>query len=660
MKLSSIAGRLVFLVAVPLLALLLMAGVLLVRSYDTYQDSARTYALMEISVSAGNLIHTLQIERGATAGFLQSGGKKFADALPKIRNQTGERLAEFLRVAGGVEGGRMSVLAAPVAKARNELEKLDAIRQRASDLSLSVPDEVAYYTGVIANLIDTIGVGAGLNSDAGISRQMVAYLSFVRAKESAGQERALVTAAFAADQVSPAQFRNILTRIHHQEAYLNVFGSLAGESEKAALAAVLDGGPAKEVVRYRDVLFSKAAEGGFAVDAAQWFQTVTAKIDALYETEMQITGKIMSAASALQVASRNALIRFLTLVALALGVTVAVSWWVGRSISVPLNEMVGFTEKTIADNDFTGKVPEHGASEVVRMGRALNQLLDKFRKIILDTKRSSEQITVAADQLAVSSKSVTDNSQVQSSAAESVAAAVEQSSVSITETATNSQAAAQMVLHARKDSEHAGQVMQETVKKMDEVAKLIEASGVSVHHLDERSQQIGNIVQVIKEIADQTNLLALNAAIEAARAGEQGRGFAVVADEVRKLAERTAQATGEIGGLIQSIQSGIGETVVSMQKANEHAASSLALVNDSAHELTKIDADDEEVALNVQNISNALAEQDAAIRQIAVNVEQIAQMTESNNSLSMENDKTARELDQLAQQLKDAVSVYRV
>ncbi len=202
--------------------------------------------------------------------------------------------------------------------------------------------------------------------------------------------------------------------------------------------------------------------------------------------------------------------------------------------------------------------------------------------------------------------------------------------------------------------------MQDTVNRMTGVAKLIKDSGDSVHRLDEGSQKIGHIVQVIKEIADQTNLLALNAAIEAARAGEQGRGFAVVADEVRKLADRTGSATGEIAALIKVIQDEIGNTVVSMQQANSHAASSLELVNESANALRKIDDDDQEVSADVQNISNALAEQDSAIRQIAVNIEQITQMTESNNNAASANNQTASELDRLASQLRNSVLVFKV
>lgn len=660
MKLSSISHRLVLLVAVPLVALTTLAGLLINQAYTTYQNSIQTHQLMSLSVNAGNLIHTLQIERGATVGFLQSKGQKFSDVLPGLRTKTDERVALFVKDVDAIDLSQMPKLADAISKVKDTVNNVAGIRQRASDLSLTVPEGVSYYSGGITQLIDVMSVGVALNRDASISQQMIAYLSFVRAKENAGQERALVTAAFAANKMEPAQYRAILTKINHQEAYLNDFRSIASSESKASLVAVLESSAAKEVATYRDTLISKSAEGDFGVEPTQWFKTITTKIDGLHATEELITNQINSDAAVLQQSSRTQLIAVLLGSLVAIILTVAVSYWVATSISTPLNEMVNFTERAIVNNDFSGKVPEHGASEVIRTGKALNQLIDKFRKIILDTKRSSEQITVAAHALAVSSNEVKENSIVQSTAAESVAAAVEESSVSISETANSAQAAAELVTHARVDSENAGKIMQETVFKMNDVAKLIRASGDSVHHLDESSQKIGHIVQVIKEIADQTNLLALNAAIEAARAGEQGRGFAVVADEVRKLAERTGLATGEIGALIKAIQDDIGGTVVSMQQANLNAASSLELVNKSANALQKIDKDDIEVSNDVMSISNALAEQDAAIRQIAVNIEQIAQMTESNNNASTANNTTASELDGLALQLRDSVAVYKV
>lgn len=630
------------------------------QAFVIYQNSGQTLRLMDVSVSAGNLIHTLQIERGATAGFLQSKGQKFADVLPEMRQKTDERFKLFKAEIGHIDANAVPALAKSLSEAQGKLEGMTAIRESATQLKLSVPEEVAYYSQTIANLIDSMSVGVDFNQDASISQKMIAYLSFVRAKESAGQERALVTAAFAADHVEPQQYRGILTRFHQQDAYLNDFRSIAGAAEKASLEIVMSGNVAKEVARLRTVLMDKSAEGGFGVDPTTWFKTITAKIDGLHETENLITGTIEREAGKLVQASRTEFIVVLILGGLAIALTVVVSFWAARSIGKPLQEMVSFAERSIAENDFSGAVPEHGATEVARTGKAFNQLIGKFRSIIQDTKRSSDQITGVAHNLSVSSQHVGESSVVQSSAAEAVAAAVEESSVSISETSANARSVASVVENAREDTENALAVMRETVHNMNLIARLIGDSGTSVEHLDESSQKIGHIVQVIKEIADQTNLLALNAAIEAARAGEQGRGFAVVADEVRKLAERTRLATGEISSLIKEIQDGIGGTVTAMQQANVQADASLNLVNRTEKALYQIEEGSQEVAENVQNISSALSEQDAAIREIAVSVEKIAQMTESNNAEANANNQTATQLDSLSMQLRNAVAVYKV
>jgi methyl-accepting chemotaxis protein len=202
-----------------------------------------------------------------------------------------------------------------------------------------------------------------------------------------------------------------------------------------------------------------------------------------------------------------------------------------------------------------------GTRETARAGQALNALVQKFRAIIADAKRSSERIADASRALATASDQVTRSSAAQAESASSVAAAVEQASVSVSETAANASVANEIVGKARAGVERRSPRWPQTVGNVNGIAELIRSLGPERRALDRSSNKIGGIVQVIKEIADQTNLLALNAAIEAARAGEQGRGFAVVADEVRGLAERTGKATQEIASLIGDIQSQIGVTV---------------------------------------------------------------------------------------------------
>jgi methyl-accepting chemotaxis protein len=347
------------------------------------------------------------------------------------------------------------------------------------------------------------------------------------------------------------------------------------------------------------------------------------------------------------------------IIALCFGAGAAVIYMVVGGVSRSLGAIADAVEHVVAKDDFTRTAPEAGNKETIRVGQALNQLLRKFRGIIAEARTSGDSITGASRALATASEKVTRSSATQSDASAAVAAAVEQASVSVGETAANAQNANAIVGRARAGIEHALSVMSETVSNVNGIADLIRASGANVELLDQSSKQIGGIVQVIKEIADQTNLLALNAAIEAARAGEQGRGFAVVADEVRKLAERTSQATQEIAGLIGDIQNRIGDTVVGMQQANAQTSKSLTLVGATETALRDIDRNSDEMAMNVRGIVDAIRQQDMAIQQVASNIEKISRMTEDNSAAAATSSDTALQLDVMANQLRESVTRFR-
>ncbi len=660
MHLTSITQRLAMLVAVPLIALAVSAGILIHDSYGRYRNAGQAQALMAAAVSAGNLIHALQIERGASAGFLQSKGARFADVLPKYRSDTDARLQAFRERTQALPLGAMPDLGKALEAAFGRVGKLPDLRGRADRYELQAAESTDFFSATIGTFIGTMDAVVRHNEDAGIARRAAAYLAFVRAKEYAGQERALATPAFTADRVEPAHFRAVLERIYRQEALLEYFRGVADDPAKTRLAAVLEGAPAREVERMRLAMAEHAGTGGFGVDAAAWFKQITAKIDAMLELEQALSGDIRASADGLLSSSRQSVLLNLALALAAIAAAVAVSFWVARGVRRPLAAVVAAVEHAVAHDDFTRGAPEEGTLETARAGQAFNRLMQKFRDIIADAKQSSDGIADAARQLATASEQVTKSSAAQAEASSSVAAAVEEASVSVSETASNAQSANAVVVRARAGVERALDAMGETVTNVNVIAELIRASGSSVEQLDRSSQKIGGIVQVIKEIADQTNLLALNAAIEAARAGEQGRGFAVVADEVRKLAERTSKATEEIAGLIRAIQEQIGGTVTGMQQANDQAESSLTLVGGTESALRGVGADSGEVAQNVQSIADAIREQDAAVHQVAANIERIAQMTEENSAAAAAAAETALQLDGLAGRLRGAVARYRV
>lgn len=656
----TIMQRLTLLTAVPVLALILSSGILIWDSFGRYQTAIQSRSIMEATVAAGDLIHPLQIERGMSAGFIQSNGQRFADTLPGARTNADQKLASYKQILDAINIGSMPELKKSIEEARHKLDQLAGMRDQIGKHSLAAKDSSAFFTDLIASLADVMSTAISYNTNPEIVMKLLIYDEFVNAKENAGQERALTVPGFTSNKVEMAQYRNILSKIHKQDAYLDSLKNFASEQEKAALKAVLEGDASKDVQRMRNIMAERTLEGGFNVDPAEWFKRSTDRINGFYEVEQLLTKNINADVAHQLSASRTLLWVQLVLAVLVIAITVVVSIWVARSVNRPLNAVVGAAEYATAHDDFTRRIPEEGVQETVRVGQAINQLMEKFRTIISHATQSSERIADASGVLSTSSEQVNRSSAAQSDAASSVAAAVEEMSVSISETARNAQTSTEIVEKSSANTAQALVMMEDTVRNVNSIAALIRESDASVAQLDERSKQIGGIIQVIKDVADQTNLLALNAAIEAARAGEQGRGFAVVADEVRKLAERTSKATQEIATLIGDIQNHIGGTVKGMQRASAQVTDSLELVGKTETALHRMGDDSRVVAANVHSIADAIREQDAAIHQVAANIEKIAQMAEKNSTATASSSDTAVQLDRLSGELKGLVSRFKI
>lgn len=656
----TIMQRLTLLTAVPVLALILSSGILIWDSFGRYQTAIQSRSIMEATVAAGDLIHPLQIERGMSAGFIQSNGQRFADTLPGARTNADQKLASYKQILDAINIGSMPELKKSIEEARHKLDQLAGMRDQIGKHSLAAKDSSAFFTDLIASLADVMSTAISYNTNPEIVMKLLIYDEFVNAKENAGQERALTVPGFTSNKVEMAQYRNILSKILKQDAYLDSLKNFASEQEKAALKAVLEGDASKDVQRMRNIMAERTLEGGFNVDPAEWFKRSTDRINGFYEVEQLLTKNINADVAHQLSASRTLLWVQLVLAVLVIAITVVVSIWVARSVNRPLNAVVGAAEYATAHDDFTRRIPEEGVQETVRVGQAINQLMEKFRTIILHATQSSERIADASGVLSTSSEQVNRSSAAQSDAASSVAAAVEEMSVSISETARNAQTSTEIVEKSSANTAQALVMMEDTVRNVNSIAALIRESDASVAQLDERSKQIGGIIQVIKDVADQTNLLALNAAIEAARAGEQGRGFAVVADEVRKLAERTSKATQEIATLIGDIQNHIGGTVKGMQRASAQVTDSLELVGKTETALHRMGDDSRVVAANVHSIADAIREQDAAIHQVAANIEKIAQMAEKNSTATASSSDTAVQLDRLSGELKGLVSRFKI
>jgi methyl-accepting chemotaxis protein len=314
--------------------------------------------------------------------------------------------------------------------------------------------------------------------------------------------------------------------------------------------------------------------------------------------------------------------------------------------------------KQIATGNLTGEITTRRGDDNSLLA-AMKQMQSSLRAIIGKTFLTAETLVKAAQQLASSSHQVLTASERQSDASASVAAAVEEMTVCISEISDSAGSAQKHASEAGALAKDGSKVVQEVIVEMDHISDAVTTASGSITTLGKQSDQISDIVKVIKEIAEQTNLLALNAAIEAARAGEQGRGFAVVADEVRKLAERTTHSTEEIAAMIQAIQGGTRNVVDGMAKGSTRVSEGVQLVGRADSSMEKIQDGVEKVLASVDHISSSLREQKSTSNDIAKNVENIAQMTEETSSIIKEVAASADHLEQLAEQLRESVGQFK-
>ncbi len=315
--------------------------------------------------------------------------------------------------------------------------------------------------------------------------------------------------------------------------------------------------------------------------------------------------------------------------------------------------------RRIAAGDLASEIQLAGAHQDSLM--ASMQLMQKqLAKLIGQIHASSNQLTASAEELAAASSQVSARSMQQSDDTASVSAAIEELTVSIDSVASNAQEASHIASDSRTRSDEGAHQVKDATDEMAVIAQTVNETSAQMTTLSEQSQKISSIANVIKEVADQTNLLALNAAIEAARAGEQGRGFAVVADEVRKLAERTTVSAKEISLMITSIQEHTEKGTITMQKATARVSNGLLLAEKAEDSMRQISDASSGVVQAVSGISTSLQEQRVASGEIAKRVESIAQTTEENSIAVSTVAATAGQLKSMASDLKQAVSEFRV
>ena len=339
---------------------------------------------------------------------------------------------------------------------------------------------------------------------------------------------------------------------------------------------------------------------------------------------------------------------------LAVGATV----WLLRSKLAPLSDLVRQAE-ALGAGDLSARLNVSSHDEIGQLARSFNQMGEALSTMVSHIRTAAEQVNSRAQALSGLSGGAYEGMEQQSGEITSMAGAVEEFSATSLNIADNMGATERLAQENAQQTRIGRNSMQEASSSLEHIAAALNSTAAVINTLGQRSQEIGGIVGVITSIAEQTNLLALNAAIEAARAGEQGRGFAVVADEVRNLASRTRQATDEISGMIQSIQQETGNAISTMEQGNALMQEGLSRNADVASALARIDEQSRSAGQQFAAITTATQEQSSTATLLSSNLQSIALANSEQREVVSNLAITAKELETLAAGLRHEVDRFR-
>ncbi|WP_028456201.1 methyl-accepting chemotaxis protein [Chitinilyticum litopenaei] len=385
-------------------------------------------------------------------------------------------------------------------------------------------------------------------------------------------------------------------------------------------------------------------------------EPVSVRISALVDLQLREAKKNYEQAHDDYVRTR-ALTWGLLLLALLAGSTFAA--WLVLGMRRKINTLRHAMDEARDHQDLTLRVPVSGNDEIDRIATAYNELTEKIRELIRQVAGSVDTVHRETVQIAEASAQVAEATRLGAESTSSMAAAVEEVTVAITHVADSAHDAKEVSAHVRGQAENGSGKIQDAMREISAIDSAISQASDKVATLGADAARISSVVSVIKDVAEQTNLLALNAAIEAARAGEQGRGFAVVADEVRKLAERTAAATIDIQQMVSQIGTASQAAVSSIAATVQRTHDCTALADEAGSAIVVIRDDVQTAEHAVNGIADALAEQKSAVQLIAMQVEKVAQFTDENTEIAATMKQSAGVLSQLTTQLKQGVERFR-
>jgi methyl-accepting chemotaxis protein len=650
-----LSRHLSLLTLIPVAVLLIFITADIFRAYHDLDQANKTISDVRLVTITSQLVHELQKERGMSAGFIGSKGSEFVSELKNQRTLTDKEVNSLKSFMVDIDYQQQ--INKTMQQLFNDLGQLQTIRQQVDTLSITLPKALRYYTANNLLILDLNGHLASELEETKSGERFLILYNIAYAKEQAGIERAVLNNVFASGDFTPALMTRFIELLTKQQTYIKSAYTVASSDFKEVLNRFVESKESREVQRYRDI--AKNNMNGFNVEPNDWFKAATARIDKLKITEQTLLDEATIYAQG-KVSTRLFVIVFESLVLILM---LAVAYAVFSTIrlrALQSFEINRFMKKVDLEKDLTDKVELITEDELGKIAKLINITFTNIRTDFISFQENAHQIGEATEQAACATEQSKANLTRLQLEISSIASATEEMSASIKSVMEHMLVASDGAETAAKETVNGEEAVKISMQGISQTAVEVARVGNTITELNSRVNDILGMVDVIKSVADQTNLLALNAAIEAARAGEQGRGFAVVADEVRTLAKRTQQSTQEISDVVDVLKNSSQKAFASIESGNQQAKEAVTNAQQISAVLAKIvqsikSVDDvtgviasstREQSLVIQSINNNVAIIDGQARETVVGAEQL-----SASSL---------QLSQITHDMKARIQTYKV
>ncbi|MGN2673317.1 methyl-accepting chemotaxis protein [Aliivibrio fischeri] len=663
-KKLSFKQKILLIITLPIIGMLFFSLDTLYKTVSLRSELQDITSMTDISIEGSLIVHELQKERGSTAGFVSSKGANFKSEMLEQRKETDSVLNTYLQ---SLKEKAQSIQKTNIAVYNDmqtiftQLNQLNTIRNNVDNLTISASNAAKYYTDINRLFLSLSNMIVKTSTERTLTPHLRNYSLFLEIKESAGKERASLNNILSSSGPVPLTlYKTFVALDSTQNAYLATFIEYATSEQVDALNKILSDSISQKVSNIRDMVNAQYVSGKFTVSGSEWYKASTNRINEFKQYEDLLVDDIEKVISRLNSEVNTAIYSSLFIILLILSITIVSSVIISKLLIGQAVQLSQVIETVSKDKDLTIRAKVLSEDELGVSTKYLNEMLAEFHSVLQKMDIGSTQLATSAEESNVVMEVTANNSQHELAQVEEISTAISELSSTSKEVTTNATHAEEEAQSAINNVDIGKQHLENSMSLTRSINDSVQQTASMIEELRANTVNIGEVTNVISSISDQTNLLALNAAIEAARAGEQGRGFAVVADEVRNLAAKTQQSTQHIQEIISKLQS-------QSEKANNNMIENVTLIQQSVVLAEDVKLSFNDIENSVQAISDintlvatASQEQYSVTEDIAKNTTRTFDLVNENVSSIHQTQLVSQELAKLAEQQKSEIALFKL